>query len=168
MLGSESVYLAIAAVIGVIALFVIWTRHHHTTGCLELSRRLYPHQLRGREDLLEGRHDGRTMWRRSDGARGLWKRWRNSVIYVQLCQEQGEVGDATPEELQYVLDRATALAEATLCAFVLGLLTSAMPEVSSVAVQRTLSLYSEIVMHTHAIYEDGDASLCAARLLEVL
>jgi hypothetical protein len=90
------------------------------------------------------------------------------VVLAQLAQERGALEPVTKEEMDYILDRCSALTRASAVALFTGLLSSLMPELSGRAGHRALKLYAEIAFQTHALY-DGDAGhLCGSQLSAVL
>jgi hypothetical protein len=169
---SEVIYTVGAVLIAAVPLAFVATRRHHVTNCCGLVHRLYPHQLRGITDLLEGPVDAELFWKRTHGVRGLWKRWRNRAVLVQLCQERGVMERVSDAEMQYVLSRSMELSRASSKALLFGVLTSCMPDIfREKAVQtgqRSLSLYAEIAFRTHAMYSDDTVHLCAPMLAAVL
>lgn len=152
---------------GVVATFFA-TRKSRSLDCCDLVRRLHPHQLKGLTDLLDAPVPGSIFWARSHGMKGLWKRWQNHTVLVQLAQVSGSMGFATEEDVAYVLERAMKLAAASRSALVWGLLRAITPERAAHKGRLCLNLYAEMAIRTHTLYADDAAPLCGAMLASVL
>jgi len=181
---SENDYVVLATCLVCAGAVYIGSRRHHSTDCRDLVCRLYPHQLRGLEDLLNDPGESKEFWARTHGVAGLWRRWRNRVVLVQLCQERGANDPSvTAEELQFVLSCAGQLNSASLKALFAGLAISCMPEVLCRFEARrgygimarclrvgheALQLYSEIAFQTHALFAYDPVDMCGSMLSSVL
>jgi len=152
---------------GVVATFFL-TRRNRSLDCRDLVRRLHPHQLKGITDLLDESINAHIFWDRSHGVKGLWKRWNNATILLQLAQVSGSMGFATPEEVEYVLERALKMSAASRSAFLWGMLRWLAPEKSAYKLQLCLKLYAEIAFRTHSLYADDGTHLCASMLASLL
>ena len=137
--------------------------------CGDLMRRLHPHQLRGRDRYLgdDGVLD-RDIYRSTDGIAGLWRRWRNRVVLLRLCQLRRERHGLRDKDMDYITQRIAKLTAASLYALPLGCLRFALPDQSNRATFRAFRLYAEIADRTHVFFSSDSASVCAMRLGSLL
>lgn len=158
-----------ALVIGLALTFLVSFRKAVVFDCMDLMRRLYPHQLRGNDRYLgdEGALD-KDIYRATDGIVGLWKRWRNRIPLLRLCQLRSARHGLRGGDMDYITQRIAELTMASLWALLLGCVRFAVPEISNRATFRAFRLYAEIADRTHVFFSSDNASVCAMRLASLL
>lgn len=130
---------------------------------------LYPKQLEGLDDIIDTETSILKLWRASHGYTGLWKRYRNHIHLVRLCQIQAEVdGNITPYELAYTMRRALVLVRASRRAALWGIFGRLLPERYRRSVRSGLQLYRGIAYQTHAILRDYADQSIGEQLASVL
>ena len=145
--------------------FWVLNRRSQTLRCDELLRRLHPHQLKDRDKHRERLSKG--FLKATDGALGLWFRWRNRSVFLRLCQMRAMHHGLESEELLYVTRRAAKLTAWTALSFVLYPFRrwTSRAEYSA---WRAFCLYGEIADRTHSFFSSDDVPMCSIRLGHLL
>ena len=162
------IYLTAFSVIFVSIAVAVVFRSHAESSCSALVGRLFPGLVLDLDMILEEALTLEETWRRTHGLRGLYKRWRNSAILVQIVQLEGERCNASSAEIQFALDQATSQSVASWAALVSYVFLPWRRRRSRENLIDSLRAYRAIALHTHSLLAEADVPLCARTLARIL
>lgn len=166
-----------AVVIGVSSLSMLAVAFRHKAATLSYESAiagLYPHQLKGLDDLVgldddpDPPIDAATLYTQSHGLTGLWKRWRNRRSLMALAQLRYCLSDITDNEKAYIATRVNGLARASISAAWWGILRHFAPHRAAQSARRSLRMYKELAYMVRNIYTGKPDNSIGLMLASVL